>query len=425
MAKATATIRPFDAAEQDAVLRSRLSHSLAHRPLLGLRNRITPILKGIASGTSGSHPDDTASQLALSRVALLPDLQSYLLALNRTQLSTTQTSSHQLAQYEQQLQQIQQEERDCKERILGLKRDLEGVRRRRREKVEYGRVVEGVEAWFKSNGPAGNEIEDSLSTLLSHLASSFLYKSVPSLGPDASQEDKPPLSGDSGPSLHHTQGEESTVSPHTETLSLLHSKLETMLTLAREVREIVGWKPGTGGGGGVGAGQNTGHERDAEASASASGSRAASVQAGMNPAAKPFEPLAKGERAGSLKRDLAGLAAPPSSSSTLTEMASSDLEEGEEISSSTLTASGSVKRRRVGAGSQLSGAAHSSSSSLAADDDNDEEEGSIATGAADAVGEAASGGARGPSRPSRSTRGSAAGTQRPPASGPRRGGRSK
>lgn len=185
MAKTANTIQPLDALEQgekaklryckkvmadllqfvrskDAVLRSRLSHSLAHRPLTTLRNRLGPVLKAAASSIEADAKDLTGSSdtAQLACLSLLPELQSQLLALRRTEISASRSTASQLAQYQEQLQRIQREERECKERISGLKRDLEGVRRRRREKVEFGRVVEGVEAWFKTNGPGGTEIEE-------------------------------------------------------------------------------------------------------------------------------------------------------------------------------------------------------------------------------------------------------------------------
>lgn len=142
----------------DIVLRSRLSHSLSHRPLSLLRNRISAILNPPSPAESQQGDASTSSSPAPTPLCLLPDAQSYLAAMHRTHLASTATSSAQLETYRHQLEEVQREEELCKERIEGLKRELQGVRRRRREKVEFGRVVEGIEAWFK---PAGQgEIEE-------------------------------------------------------------------------------------------------------------------------------------------------------------------------------------------------------------------------------------------------------------------------
>lgn len=117
----------------DYVLRQRLSHPLSHRPLLSIRSKL-----------SASRADPTAAS------SLLAELQSYLLSLTRTHLSSTSTTAGQIEEYEEQYAEIQAEEEASTARIAELKQQLEEVRRRRREKIEYGRVAESVERWFKT-----------------------------------------------------------------------------------------------------------------------------------------------------------------------------------------------------------------------------------------------------------------------------------
>lgn len=80
----------------------------------------------------------------------MAELQSYLVSLTRTSLSSTSTTATQVAEYEQQYAEIQAQEAISAARIVDLKQQLEEVRRRRREKIEYGRVAESVERWFKT-----------------------------------------------------------------------------------------------------------------------------------------------------------------------------------------------------------------------------------------------------------------------------------
>lgn len=146
----------------------------------------------------------------------------------------------------------------------------------------------------------------SLSTLVSHLTSSFLYKS------DSSEEE--------------TSNSSSTVPNHSATLTQLHSKLDEMLNLSRQVREIVGWKSGPSGSG-SGSGNTNNRSTD-------------STQQQLNPNAKPFQPVP-------VKRPLN----------------TTDLEEGEAAPSPAASHT-SGKRQKV-----VSTANH--------DEDEDDEEGSI------------------------------------------------
>lgn len=135
------------------MLRSRLSHTLSHRPLQGLKSKISLL----ASATPSS--DAASPAYTLQRASLLSDLQSYLLSLSRTSLITSSTASTQVQEYERQYEEIKAEEARSIQRIAGLKKQLAEVRRRRREKLEYGRVAESLEAWFKNGGGVGSGME--------------------------------------------------------------------------------------------------------------------------------------------------------------------------------------------------------------------------------------------------------------------------
>ncbi|PWN30322.1 hypothetical protein BDZ90DRAFT_257404 [Jaminaea rosea] len=390
MARAAAPVRPLDAAEQDTVLRSRLSHSLAHRPLNGLRNRIASILTA-SSSLEQFQDDRLPSSPSSLPFPLLCEAQGYLAQMHRTHLASTCTSSAQLEAYAIQLKEVQHEEQLCKQRIEGLKRELQGVRRRRREKVEFGRVVEGIEAWFKPQGTA--EIEDSLSTLLSHMTASFLYQ-APTAETDAAAA--------------------AAASPHTCTLSTLHAKLETMLTLSREIREIVGWKPGTGmvppaaAAATSSSATNVAADGDEESSAGASSdlrdpssSSSRSRLATLNPTARPFRPSSSADSTSGLssppvqqsnasKRRVAASAAIPANSSPLTSSDALGLDdEGEE--GAIPSTPPATKRRRV----------QGQVESAAAVQEEEEEEGSIApTTAPSAAATTASASAARPARSS-------------------------
>ena len=190
----------------------------------------------------------------------------------------------------------------------------------------------------------------SLSTLVSHLTSSFLYKSASTPGTD-----------------------ETSPQDHTATLTLLHSKLDEMLNLSRQVREIVGWKSGPSGGGSAMASNREAPQSD-EIQQQQSTSASATATAALNPNAKPFQPTT----ASSAKRQR--------SRQTMT-TTGTDLEEGE-----------SLKKQKV--------------SSDDADADEDDEEGSIPVPAqgvgtrARAPPNTAPRGARGRARGARGGRGS-------------------
>lgn len=135
------------------MLRSRLSHTLSHRPLQGLKSKIS-LLASASLSSEAASPAYT-----LQRASLLADLQSYLLSLSRTSLITSSTASTQVQEYERQYDEIKAEEARSIQRIAGLKKQLAEVRRRRREKLEYGRVAESLEAWFKNVGGVGSGME--------------------------------------------------------------------------------------------------------------------------------------------------------------------------------------------------------------------------------------------------------------------------
>ena len=131
-------------------------------------------------------------------------------------------------------------------------------------------------------------------------------------------------------------------------LMLLHSKLDDMLNLSRQVRELVGWKPGSGLRGGPAA-----ESSSTTATAAASGPASATAMdrgqgsstGSLDPNARPFEPAAS--TAGSSKR-----ARPQSGRSALLSSAAlgegGDLEEGEEPGTpSSMTSVGSSKKRRL------------------------------------------------------------------------------
>lgn len=88
--------------------------------------------------------------MAASPLPLMAELQSYLVSLTRTSLSSTTTAASQIEEYERQYAEIRAEEEASTARIAALKKQLEEVRRRRREKIEYGRVAESIERWFKT-----------------------------------------------------------------------------------------------------------------------------------------------------------------------------------------------------------------------------------------------------------------------------------
>lgn len=164
-------------------------------------------------------------------------------------------------------------------------------------------------------------------------------------------------------------------SPHTDTLNTLHEKLEKMLTMAREIREIVGWKPGSGSGASATSTRDSALGQNDAAADEQFASTSAGLSA-LDPRARIFEPATS--------RDPATLPLRPASSATTSlSGVAFELEEGEELSSP----SASTKRRRVDARAPASGLSvqgQGSSSSLsgavgAADDE--EEEGSIGTDA--------------------------------------------
>ncbi|CAO1618520.1 unnamed protein product [Sympodiomycopsis kandeliae] len=334
-----ARLKPLDNAEQGYALRQRLSHSLSHRPLLNLRRKLSALAASTSQPDPESSTTSSTASITLHGSSLLSELQSYLLSLTRTSISSEKTAVSQIEEYEKQYEEIRAEEEASAKRIVELKKQLEQVRTRRREKIEYGRVAESVERWFKTGNVEVNatnsgrsEIEESLSTLVSHLTSSFLYESTPSASSSSSSDD--PLS------------------THSQTLTLLHSKLDEMLNLSRQVREIVGWKAGQ---------SNAKHTRETTLEDGTAASNESTPQPpshALNPSAKPFQPH--------------------SSSSKRSRGNNHQLEEGEEdgaaedtdgIATPTSTTSSSKKRKLK--------AQQQATTSTAADDE--EEEGSIPT----------------------------------------------
>lgn len=167
----------------------------------------------------------------------------------------------------------------------------------------------------------------------------------------------------------------STHSPHTDTLNTLHAKLEKMLTMAREIREIVGWKPGSGGGASATSTRDSALGQNDAAADEQIASTSAGLSA-LDPRARIFEPATS--------RDPATLPLRPASSATTSlSGVAFELEEGEELSSP----SASTKRRRVDARAPVSGSSVQGQSSLSGAvgaPDDEEEEGSIGTDTASA-----------------------------------------
>lgn len=134
---------------------------MSHRPLQIVRHRLSAVLQDLPATAIDEQSSEASQQQQqdklplLQSASLLSELQSYLLALNRLNFSTTHTAAAQIAEYERQYIDIKRQEAESAERIKGLKLQLEEVRRRRKEKIEYGRVVESVEKWFKSGGAPG------------------------------------------------------------------------------------------------------------------------------------------------------------------------------------------------------------------------------------------------------------------------------
>lgn len=161
-------------------------------------------------------------------------------------------------------------------------------------------------------------------------------------------------------------------SPHTDTLNTLHEKLEKMLTMAREIREIVGWKPGSGSGASATSTRDSALGQNDAAADDQIASTSAGLSA-LDPRARIFEPATS--------RDPATLPLRSASSATTSlSGVAFELEEGEELSGP----SASTKRRRVDARAPVSGLSVQGQSNLsgavgAADDE--EEEGSIGTDA--------------------------------------------
>lgn len=247
----------------------------------------------------------------------------------------------------------------------------------------------------------------SLSNLLSHLTSSFLYN--------------PSSTSSTEEASSSASASTSTTSPHAQNLSLLHAKIDEMLNLSRQVREIVGWKAGSGSsangasnngaGGGpasvAAAGQGQGQGRSRATSPGGRSTPALPSAGLLNPNARPFEPGSASSASVSAKRSRARpddlyVSISSSSGPRSGGLASSDLEEGEEPMSYNAKSGGVAeggKRRRV-EGSRGAGGTGGREEGEADDDD---EEGSIlpavAPPAAAAPAPGGGGGASTPSAP--------------------------
>lgn len=246
----------------------------------------------------------------------------------------------------------------------------------------------------------------SLATLLSHVASSFLYnpdaavKSDSALQPASGDDAEATQVKDEAESQPDAAGSSSMQLSYSEKVMILYSKLDAMLNQLRQVREIVGWKPTSGsrssGPADPAAGSSSGSnalafsETDGRTAKSASMSRSGSgigLGAGFNPQARPFEPstLSGAKRPRTAEWEGSG----PSSQDA------AELEEGEELA---LPPSNPDSRKRKLDATRSRADAGSAHPPAGAEDE--EEEGSIPSSSGAANAPPASTTSRG--RPSRS-----------------------